>query len=215
MVPSVLASSVCWSLQCLISALAQGDGGRHFLGSLVQSCCGEGGTLQTSNTGMCSQCLSHSGPAHSRRVCPPCPHCSGSRLLHREPSEASPGLHAPPRSKLLRFRHSGSPQRRRLGRACVLCPSQVWAAQVMRCLVSVVAATYRLPRPCRSVFWVYNQRTFAGGCPEPQEVLAKKPACSSVENVSLGLRLPPSGSGCLSPEGDGLQLARYVQSFVL
>ena len=39
-------------------------------------------------------------------------------------------------------------------------------------------------------------------CPEPQEVLAKKPACSLVDNVSLGLQLPPSGSGCLSPEGD-------------
>ena len=44
-------------------------------------------------------------------------------------------------------------------------------------------------------------------CPEPQEVLAKKPAYSLVDNVSLGLRLPPSGSGCLSPEGDGLQPA--------
>ena len=30
-VPSVLASSVCWSLQCLISALTQGGGGGHFL----------------------------------------------------------------------------------------------------------------------------------------------------------------------------------------
>ena len=29
---SVLASSVCWSLQCLISALVQGGGGGHFLG---------------------------------------------------------------------------------------------------------------------------------------------------------------------------------------
>ena len=29
-VPSVLASSVCWSLQCLISTLAQGGSGRHF-----------------------------------------------------------------------------------------------------------------------------------------------------------------------------------------
>ena len=48
--------------------------------------------------------------------------------------------------------------------------------------------------------------------------LAKKPACSLVDNVSLGLRLPPSGpssSGCLSPEGDGLQPANSVPSFVL
>ena len=55
-------------------------------------------------------------------------------------------------------------------------------------------------------------------CPEPQEVLANKPVCSLVVNVSLGLLLPPSGpssSGCLSLEGDGLQLADSVPSFVL
>ena len=52
--------------------------------------------LQTNNTGMCSQCLSHAGhaPAHSA-------HRSGSALLLWEPSEAGPRLHAPPRSKLL------------------------------------------------------------------------------------------------------------------
>ena len=94
------------------------------LGSLVQSRCGEGGTQQTNNTSVCSQC------PRSRRVCPPCPHCSVSRLLRREPPEARPGLHAPPRSKPLRLRHSGSPQRCRLGWACVLCPSQVRAARV-------------------------------------------------------------------------------------
>ncbi len=110
-----------------------------FLGSLVQSHCGEGGMLQTNNTGMCSQCLSHTGPAPAHGT-----HCSGSRLLHREPSEASPGLHAPPRSKPLRFRHSGSPQRCRLSWACVLCPSQVRAAQVTRCLASAVAPSWMM-----------------------------------------------------------------------
>ena len=37
-----------------------------FLGSLVQSHCGEGGTLQTNNTGVCLQCLSRIelAPAH-------------------------------------------------------------------------------------------------------------------------------------------------------
>ena len=53
----------------------------------------------------------------------------------------------------------------------------------------------------------------------PQKsLLAKKPACILVGNVSLGLRLPPSspyGSGCLSLEGDGLQLAISVPSFVM
>ena len=81
--------------------------------------------MQTNNTGVCLQYLSHAGlaPVHGA-------HRSGSRLLHREPSKASPGLRALPRSKPLRLRHSGSPERRRLGWACVLCPSQVRVAQV-------------------------------------------------------------------------------------
>ena len=57
-----------------------------------------------------------------------------------------------------------------------------------------------------------------GDRPGSQEVLAKKPACSLVGKVSPGLRLPPSSpssSGCLSPEGDGLQPAISVPSFVL
>ena len=71
-VPSVIASSVCWVLQCLISALIQS--GRWWtlffsLDSLVQSRYGEGGTLQTNNTGVCSQCLSHTGPAPSHGAC--------------------------------------------------------------------------------------------------------------------------------------------------
>ena len=98
----------------------------------------------------------------SQHLCFPCLHCLGSRLLCRELSEASPGLYALSRSKPLRFRYSGTPQRCRLGWACVLCPSQVGAAQVTRCLASAVAATYHLPRSCRSVFWVYNQCTFSG-----------------------------------------------------
>ena len=82
--------------------------------------------LQTNDTGVCSQCVSHAGPAPAHGA-----HSSGSRLLCRELSEADPGLHAPPRSKLLRLRYSGSPQRRRLGWACVvpfpgLSSSGVW-----------------------------------------------------------------------------------------
>ena len=40
-----------------------------FLGSLVQSCCGEEGTLHTNNTGVFSQCLSHTGPAPTHGAC--------------------------------------------------------------------------------------------------------------------------------------------------
>ena len=136
-VPSVIVSTVCWSLQCLVSALTQRGWWWtliFFLGSLVQSRCGEGGTLQTNNTGVCSQCLSHTGTAPAHGVCTLPAHTTQalSRLLPWEPSKAGPGLHAPPRSKPLRFRHSGSPQRHRLGWACVLCSSQVRAAQVVR-----------------------------------------------------------------------------------
>ena len=75
---------------------------------------------------------------HSWRVCFPSIHCSDSRLLCWELSDVGPGLHAVPRSKLLGFRFSGTPQGLRLGWACVLCPSQVRAAQVTRSLVHVV-----------------------------------------------------------------------------
>ena len=53
-------------------------------------------------------------------------------------------------------------------------------------------------------------------CPEPQEVSVSKEAC--LQFVSLGLLLPPSGPsgcGCLPPEGDALQPANSVPSFVL
>ena len=56
----------------------------------------------------------------SQRVCFPCLHCLGSRLLCWELFQAGPGLNALKRSKLLRFRYLGTPQRRRLGWACVL-----------------------------------------------------------------------------------------------
>ena len=92
-----------------------------YLGSLVQSCCGEGGTLQTNITGVCgecSQCLGHTGfaPAHGVFAflvyTAQAPGCSAGEL-----SKAGPGLCALPRSKPLRFRFLGTPQRHRLGRA--------------------------------------------------------------------------------------------------
>ena len=59
--------SFCFSFFCLLVSPVSNfcpdtrwEGGGHLLrltcsGSLVQSCCGEGGTLPTDNTGMCSQ----------------------------------------------------------------------------------------------------------------------------------------------------------------
>ena len=85
----------------------------------------------------------------------------------------------------------------------------------MRCLASTVAAIYCLPAAQFSWCTTGAPSQADVDRPEPQEVLAKKPAYSFVDNVSLGLQLSPSSSGCLSPEGDGLQPAISVHSFVL
>ena len=59
-----------------------------------------------------SQCSGHTGFAstHSWRVCFLGLHCSGSRLLYREQA-----------LRCMRFQFPGTPQRCRLGWACVLC----------------------------------------------------------------------------------------------
>ena len=84
------------------------------------------------------------GLPQSLRVCFPSLHCSRSRLICQELSEAGPGLCVLPRSEPLRFRFFGTPQRRRLGWACVLCPSQVRGAQVTRFLASAVTPIWGL-----------------------------------------------------------------------
>ena len=73
---SVLASSVCWSLQCLVPALTQRGRWRtlfffYFLQAhLFSRAVGrEGGMLQTDNTGVRSQCLSHTGSAPAHGAC--------------------------------------------------------------------------------------------------------------------------------------------------
>ena len=74
-VPSVIASSVCWSLQCLVSAVTQRGWWRKlffffFKAHLFSRAVGrERGMLQTNNTGVCSQCHSHTGPAPTHGAC--------------------------------------------------------------------------------------------------------------------------------------------------
>ena len=146
----------------------------------------------------------------SWHVCFPSLHCSGSRLLRRGLSDAGPGLYALPRSKLLKFRFSGTPQRCRLIWTCVFCPSQVWAAQMIRCLANTVAPSWRLwlialPVPATrfsgctmgvssQVFrvsllgsWSLAMTLLADvNCPESQEVFVSNKACLQF------------GIGCLS-----------------
>ena len=112
-----------------------------YLGLLVQLFCGERGTLQTNITAVCEECsqyIDHTGfvPAHSTCAflvyTAQTPGCSAGEL-----SKEGPGFHALPRSKLLRF--LGTPKGHRLIWACVLCLSQVQAAQATRCLASALS----------------------------------------------------------------------------
>ena len=125
------------------------------LDSLVQSRCGEGGMLPTSNTGVCSQCLSTLGMplpmAHTAQAL----RCSTGN--HLRPALGC--MHLPGLSRsgsgtgvVLRGAHSVGPA------FCALPRSEQ-----LRCLTSAVAATYRLSRPCCSLFWVCNWRPFSGG----------------------------------------------------
>ena len=170
----ILASSVCKSLQCLIYALTQGVKVVTYLGSLVQLCSGEGGTLQTNITDMCgecSRCLGHTGFAPAHGMCDFLVYtaqalgCSAGEL-----SKAGPGLCALPRSEPLKFSFLGTPQRHRLGWACVLCLSQVHTAQVTRWLAA------------HSPSWVVRLITSAVAAPQFPGCTARTP--SQVYRVS-------------------------------
>ena len=147
------------------------------------------------------QCLGHTGfaPAMACMLSvytAQAPICSAGKL-----SKAGPGLHAFPRSMLLRFRFSGTPQRHRLCWVCVLCPSQVQAVQMTRCLASALSpiscgAYYHLPGPSRLVSRMRSRSALSGvpcvssgelisgstlladvDSPESQEVLVSNEAC--------------------------------------
>ena len=118
-----------------------------YLGSHVHLCCGEGGTLQTDFTGICgecSQCKDHTGFAKAQGgMCFLGLHCSGSReeLSAGVLSKAGLPFWALHRSKPLRV--LGTPEGHKVGWVCILCPSQVQAAQVTRCLVSALSQVGR------------------------------------------------------------------------
>ena len=94
------------------------------LGSLVQLCCGEGGSQQTNNAGMCGECSQWKDHATSQgTVCFPGLHCSVSRMLCKGTIPSGP---------------------------CIPCTSQVQAAQGLRGsareLFPMVPAFHALPR---------------------------------------------------------------------
>ena len=119
--------------------------------------------LQTNNTGVRLQCLSHTGSAPAHGTCSLPAHtaralgCSAGN----NPRLALGYMHFPGLAAQVQVLGYFS-QAQTVGP--VFRPSQVRAAQVTRCLASAVAVTYHLPHPCHWVFWVYNWRTFSGGC---------------------------------------------------
>jgi hypothetical protein len=124
--------------------------------------------LQTNNTGVCSQCLSHTRPAPAHSAHSSALGCSASNRLRL----ILGCMHLPGLSC------SGSPQRRRLGWACVLCPSQVQVAQVFgehgRCDRLI---TSPVPAAQFSGYTAGTPSQADDNCPEPQEVLVSKEAC--------------------------------------
>ena len=87
----------------------------------------------------------------------------------------------------------------------------VQLACLLRCAVCLFWGADLWLRPSRQMSTIQNPK---------KSWLARKPACSLVDDASLGLRLPPSGSGCprlpvFSGGWAGLQPASSVQSFVL
>ena len=107
------------------------------------------------------------------------------------------------RSKLLRFRFSGTPQRHRLGWVCVLCLSEVRGAQATRCLASafsqVCGVSYHLPGPGHSVSWVQSESIISG-----------VPCVSSGELIS-DCDLPGACQPSRIPGRPGQQLATWSQ----
>ena len=143
MVPSSLFCFLCLQISLVSSVHPDTRGAEVFtyLGSLVQLCCGWGGTLQTNITGVCGECvpcMDYTGFATAQGgMCFLGLHCSGSRCFAMAQPEAGPAFRALPRSKLLRS--SGILQGPWLCWACVLGPSQVWAAQETMCLVNALS----------------------------------------------------------------------------
>ena len=165
----ILASSVCRSLQRVISALIQGGKGGHLFRLTCSVVLWGGRNTGNKYPWRVRGALTVSGPhwvcpAHGMCAFPvytaQAPGCSAwnclrwalgcvhfpglsrsssdSRVLHKDTDSVGPEFCALPRSEQLR----------RPG---------AWRAQ----LPQLGAVSSRLPHPSRSVFWVYNRRSFS------------------------------------------------------
>ena len=141
-----------------------------YLGSLVQLCCGERGTLQKKKkkvacVGIACSVWTTLGLPQLTAVCTFWVYTAQAAGYSAGAlSNSGPAFHALPRSKPLRF--LGALQGHRPRWAVVLCPSQVQAAQPTWCLVSTLSqvshVSYHLPDPDYSVSWVCHKGTVTG-----------------------------------------------------
>ena len=123
------------------------------LGSLVQLCCGEGGTLQTKTAGTCGGCsqwMVHTGFATAQgSMYFAGPHCSGSSTLCKGTVPSGHCVRALPSSKLLRFSEAPQGHRSRWAVHFVLFPgpssSGDWV--FVEHPIPSVRASSTLPRP--------------------------------------------------------------------
>ena len=199
-----------------------------YLGSLVQSCCGEGRTLQTNITGMCgecSQCFSCSGfaPTHSvwafMVYTAQAPGCSAGNCLR----QALGCVHFPGLSRSgsgFRVLHKGADL---VGPAfCTLPRSEqlrwlgAWRAQSppgrgwvllpppSQLLSFLGVQRARLLRCAVCLFWgadlwLWPSQQMSTVQNPKKSWLATKAAYSLVEDASLGPWFPVHGSGCKPP----------------
>ena len=146
-----------------------------YLDSLVQLCCGEGGTLQTNITGgcgECSQCLGHTGfaPTHACVLSPSTLLRLQVAVLGNFLGRALGCMYFPD----LRCSGSGSQvlHKGRLSWTCILCPSQVQVAQATRCLASAhspgVVCLIASPVPAAQFpGWCVSSGELTSGCHSP------------------------------------------------
>ena len=142
---------------------------------------------------------------------------SGSWLLHKGADLVGPAFCACPRSEQLRGPGAWRAQSPPVG-DCVLSPPS------SQPLGFLGVHTTHLLRCAECLFWgadlkLQSSRQMSTVQNPKKSWLAKKPACSLVDDASLGPQLPPSGSDCprLPVSGGGwagLQSASSAQSFV-
>ena len=154
-VPSVIASSVCWSLQCLVSALTQRGWWRtlffcFFFFRLTcsvalwggrEGCCKQT-TLACARSASATLGLPTLFTAHAASL----PTLLRLYVAPQGTIRGQPWAACSSQVQAAQVQALGySSEAQTLSWACVLCSSQIRAAQVMRCLAHTIAATYRLP----------------------------------------------------------------------